>query len=120
MALALNIPDLGYLYMARTQPPLPWACGLVAIEQFGYGLGFTGFTVFLMYIARAPYKTAHYAISTGLMALGMMLPGAASGFIQERLGYPSFFVLVCLLTLPGMASVLFIPTGDDGRPEVEG
>lgn len=109
MALALNVPDLGYLYMAWAQPPLPWACGLVAVEQFGYGLGFTGFTVFLMYVAREPYKTAHYAISTGLMALGMMLPGAASGFLQERLGYPAFFTLVCLLTLPGMASLLFIP-----------
>ena len=109
MALALNIPDLGYLYMAWARPSLPWACGLVAAEQFGYGLGFTGFTVFLMYIARDPYKTAHYAISTGLMALGLMLPGAASGFLQERLGYPAFFALVLLLTLPGMASLAFIP-----------
>jgi len=120
MALALNAPDLGYLYMAWAKPPLPWACGLVAVEQFGYGLGFTGFTVFLMYIAREPFKTAHYAISTGLMALGMMLPGAASGYIQVRLGYPAFFALVCLLTLPGMASILFIPVGENRRPEVEG
>jgi PAT family beta-lactamase induction signal transducer AmpG len=111
MALAMNVPDLGYLYMAWARPPLPWVCGLVALEQFGYGLGFTGFTVFLMYIAREPFKTAHYAISTGLMALGMMLPGAVSGFLQERLGYPSFFAIVCLLTLPGMLSIAFIPAG---------
>ena len=109
MALALNLPDLGYVYLAAARPSLPRVFGLVALEQFGYGLGFTGFTVFLMYAAREPFKTAHYAISTGLMALGMMLPGAASGFLQERLGYPAFFVLVCLLTLPGMASLLFIP-----------
>jgi PAT family beta-lactamase induction signal transducer AmpG len=109
MALALNVPDLGYLYLAWARPPLPWVAGLVAAEQFGYGLGFTGFTVFLMYIAREPYKTAHYAISTGVMALGMMAPGAASGFLQERLGYPAFFALVCALTIPGMASLLFIP-----------
>lgn len=112
MALALNVPDLGYLYMACVQPPLPWVCGLVAVEQFGYGLGFTGFTIFLMYVARAPFKTSHYAISTGLMALGMMVPRAASGLLQERLGYPAFFVLVCLLTIPGMMAVCFIPKGN--------
>ncbi len=112
MALALNVPDLGYLYMAWAQPPLPWACGLVAVEQFGYGLGFTGFTIFLMYIAREPFKTSHYAISTGLMALGMMVPRAASGFLQEWLGYPAFFAIVCLLTIPGMIAIFFIPKED--------
>ncbi len=116
MALALNLPDLGYLYLAWARPSLPLACILVGAEQFGYGLGFTGFTVFLMYAAREPFKTAHYAICTGLMALGMMLPAAASGCLQERLGYPGFFALVCLLTLPGMASLLFIP-GVEHSPE---
>ena len=109
MALALNLPDLSYVYLAWARPSLGATCALVAAEQFGYGLGFTAFTVFLMYIAREPFKTSHYAISTGLMALGMMIPGAVSGYMQEKLGYLSFFCLVCLLTIPGMITIFFIP-----------
>ena len=109
MALALNLPNIFYVYMAAAQPPLLLVYPLVSLEQFGYGLGFTGFTVYLLYLCKGEYKTSHYAISTGLMALGLMLPGAVSGTIQQSIGYTSFFILVCLLTIPGMISIFFIP-----------
>ncbi|QSJ17799.1 MFS transporter [Nostoc sp. UHCC 0702] len=109
MALALNLPDLFYVYMAYSKPSITWVYPLVSLEQFGYGLGFTAFSVYLMYICKGEYKTSHYAISTGLMALGLMLPGAISGSIQKAVGYPLFFVLVCLLTIPGMITLFFIP-----------
>jgi PAT family beta-lactamase induction signal transducer AmpG len=112
MALALNVPDLGYVYLAWAKPSLGAVCAFVAAEQFGYGVGFAAFTIYLMYIAREPYKTSHYAISTGLMALGMMVPGALSGYVQEGLGYLRFFILVCLLTIPGMLAIVFIPKND--------
>lgn len=113
MALALNLPDLFYVYMAYTQPSLTLVYPLVSLEQFGYGFGFTAFTVYLMYSSQGEYKTSHFAISTGIMALGMMLPGIVSGYLQSFLGYPLFFVLVCLLTIPGMMTLFFIPLKDD-------
>jgi PAT family beta-lactamase induction signal transducer AmpG len=109
MALALNLPDLFYVYMAYTKPSIDWVYPLVAIEQFGYGLGFTAFMVYLMYICKGEYKTSHYAISTGIMAFGLMIPGAVSGVIQEAVGYPLFFILVCFATIPGMLTLLFLP-----------
>jgi PAT family beta-lactamase induction signal transducer AmpG len=112
MAIALNLPNVGYLYMAIAQPGLAIAYPLVVIEQFGYGVGFTAFMVFLMYIAKGQYKTSHYAISTGFMALGLMLPSMASGVIQNALGYVNFFALVLLLTVPGFILLFFIPLED--------
>ncbi|MEH2212225.1 AmpG family muropeptide MFS transporter [Nostoc sp.] len=109
MALALNLPDIFYVYMAYTKPSLTLVYPLVSLEQFGYGFGFTAFSVYLMYICQGEYKTSHFAISTGIMALGMMLPGLVSGYLQKLLGYPLFFVLVCLLTIPGMIALFFIP-----------
>jgi PAT family beta-lactamase induction signal transducer AmpG len=109
LALALNLPDLFYVYMAYHQPPLNWIYPLVSLEQFGYGLGFTAFMVYLMQIAQGQYKTSHYAISTGIMALGMMIPGIVSGQIQEAVNYPLFFVIVCILTIPGMITIFFLP-----------
>jgi PAT family beta-lactamase induction signal transducer AmpG len=109
MALALNLPNVFYIYMAYTKPPLELVYPLVSLEQFGYGVGFTAFTVYLMYICKGEYKTSHFAISTGLMALGLMLPGAISGVIQKSLGYPLFFVLVCVFTIPGMLTIFFLP-----------
>lgn len=109
MALALNLPDIFYVYMAYIQPPLSLIYPLVSLEQLGYGFGFTGFSVYLMYVSKSEYKTSHYAISTGIMALGLMLPGLISGFIQQKVGYFLFFILVCLLTIPGMIALFFIP-----------
>ncbi len=113
MAIALNLPDLFYVYMAYAKPPLELVYPLVSLEQFGYGLGFTAFTVYLMYICKGEYKTSHFAISTGLMALGLMLPGAISGAIQKSIGYPVFFILVFLFTIPGMATIFFIPIDEE-------
>ena len=81
----------------------------MALEQFGYGMGFTVFTVYLMYSAQGRYKTSHYAISTGIMALGMMLPGFVSGWLQQAVGYRMFFIIVCFLTIPGMLTIPFLP-----------
>jgi PAT family beta-lactamase induction signal transducer AmpG len=110
MVLAMHLPDLFFVYLATVQPGLAWVYPLVALEQFGYGVGFTVFTVYLMYSAQGRFKTSHYAISTGIMALGMMLPGFVSGYVQQALGYRSFFILVCFLTIPGMLTIPFLPT----------
>ena len=109
MALMLNAPDLLYVYMSIFKPSLTTVYVMVAFEQFGYGLGFTAFSVFLMYIAREPYKTSHFAISTGLMALGMMLPGIVSGIVQNTMGYTAFFITVTVLTIPGMLLIACLP-----------
>lgn len=117
MAITLHFPDLFYVYMAYVQPEIGLTYVLVAMEQFGYGLGFTAFMVYLMHIARGRYKTSHFAISTGIMALGMMLPGFISGYLQEAVGYRMFFVIVCVLAIPGLLTILFIPK--DEKQEYE-
>jgi PAT family beta-lactamase induction signal transducer AmpG len=101
MLIAINLPDLVYIYLAATQTSnfiLINIC--VAVEQFGYGFGFTAFMLYLIYISEGEFKTAHFAIATGLMALGMMLPGMISGWIQEQVGYLNFFIWVCISTIP--------------------
>ena len=112
-AIALNLPHVFYIYLAYAQPSVTWIYPFVAIEQFGYGLGTAAYSVYFMYIADEHYKTSHFAISTGIMALGMMLPGLVSGYLQQILGYQLFFVVVFLLTIPGMLTLLFIPLHND-------
>ena len=109
MALAINIPDLLYVWMAAATPDNPIFIAIcVAIEQLGYGFGFTAYMLYLIYIAEGEHKTAHYAIGTGFMALGMMLPGMPAGWIQEHLGYTNFFIWVCICTLPGIVASFMI------------
>jgi len=109
LALALNVPHLAYLYMAYAQPGPALAYPLVAIEQLGYGLGTTAFMVVLMRLSKGENRTSHYAIATGFMALGMMLPGMASGKIQELVGYKTFFTLVLVLGIPGLLTLPWLP-----------
>ncbi|MBE2215672.1 MAG: MFS transporter, partial [Opitutaceae bacterium] len=92
MACAINVPNLVYVYLALVRPgSLDLVSAAIAVEQFGYGFGFTAYMLFLMFVAEGEHKTAHYAICTGFMALGMMLPGMVSGWLQARLGYVNFF-----------------------------
>lgn len=109
LVIAMHLPDLFFVYMAYSQPANWLVYPLVAMEQFGYGLGFTVFIVYLMYSANSKYKTSHYAISTGIMALGMMLPGFVSGWLQQMVGYKTFFIIICCMTIPGMLTIPFIP-----------
>lgn len=102
MAFAINAPNIGYVVLAYLQPEsVVFATAVVVVEQLGYGFGFAAFMVFLIYVADGLFKTAHYALATGFMAMGMMLPGMLSGYVQQWLGYPGFFVWVVIATIPG-------------------
>ncbi len=101
MALAINVPHLVYVYLALAMPTDLWLIGAcVVVEQFGYGFGFTAFVLLMIMTAAGEHKTAHYAICTGFMALGMMLPGMVSGWVQSMLGYASFFIWICAAAVP--------------------
>lgn len=109
MALAINIPHLAYVYMAYAQPENQLIIGLcVVIEQFSYGFGFTAYMLYMIYVSEGEHKTAHFAIATGFMALGMMIPGMFSGWLQDIIGYQHFFVWVMLCMLPGLLPVFFV------------
>lgn len=105
-ALALILPNFFYAYMAWALPG-PWVAGaLITLEHFGNGLAMMAFSVFVMYISQGAYKTSHYAISTGIMALGMMGPSMISGKLQMLWGYEKFFLFTALFSL---VSLLIIP-----------
>ena len=107
MACSMYLPKLAFLYLALAQPKsFCVICGAVAAEQFGYGFGFTAFMLYLLYFSDGPHRTAHYAICTGFMALGLMVPGMWSGKLAAALGYPHFFIWVLCSALPGFAIAL--------------
>ena len=109
MAISLNAPNALYALLALSgTTSLTWATVTVIIEQLGYGFGFASFMMYLIFLAEGSSKTSHYALATGFMALGMMLPGMASGFIQEYLGYPGFFVWVVVAGIPGIILIRFL------------
>jgi len=109
MILIMHTPNLVFVYLAVTQPgSLYLIGGALVVEQFAYGFGFTAYMLYMMMVAEGENKTAHYAICTGFMALGMMLPGMAAGWIQDHLGYVNFFAWVCLATIPSFVATAFL------------
>lgn len=100
MAAALTLPCLSFVFLSAFQPSSLWVTGFcVALDQFGYGFGFTAYMLYLIHFSEGEFKTAHYSLCTAFMALSMMLPGMLAGYIQEWLGYTMFFgfVMVCCL-----------------------
>jgi len=114
MVAAINAPSAVYIILAYTLPSQVVIVSVaVAIEQFGYGFGFTAYMLYLIYVCEGEHKTAHFAIGTGLMAAGMMLPGMVSGWMQTLLGYQYFFIWVLLATLPSFVATALIPLAPD-------
>ena len=102
MVLIMHTPDLAFVYLSQYQPANFVLINLaVAFEQFGYGFGFTAYMMYMIMISQGEHKTALFAICTGIMALGMMLPGMYSGALQEQIGYSNFFLWVIISTIPG-------------------
>ncbi len=119
MALALTLPCGVFCWMSMAQPDPASMLNLILInacvfiEQFGYGVGFTSFMLYMMYFAQGPSKTSHYAICTAFMALGMMIPGMFAGALQEWMGYVGFFWWImgcCLVTLAVTALIKVDPS----------
>lgn len=120
MFAAINIPHILYIYLAYAQPDnifIISAC--VAGEQFGYGFGFTAYMLYMIYISEGEFKTSHYAIATGFMALSMMIPGMFAGKIQEWLGYQHFFLWILLTMIPGFFITKFIPVDPEFGKKTE-
>jgi PAT family beta-lactamase induction signal transducer AmpG len=106
MTLSMLLTAATFLYLSFTQTDNLLIINIcVFIEQFGYGFGFTAYMLYLIYFSDGKYKTAHYAICTGFMALGMMLPGLFAGWLQEQLGYNHFFLWVMICSIIPLIAV---------------
>ena len=109
MVCAITLPDIVYVYMSFAMPSnmlLVSTC--IFIEQFGYGLGFTALTLYMLYFSMGEFKTSHYAICTGISYLGLQVPGMVSGYLKDALGYQQFFIVVMALCSITFLVTLFI------------
>jgi PAT family beta-lactamase induction signal transducer AmpG len=110
MVLAINLPNAVYIFLSTVLPDNLLIVNIaIGVEQFGYGFGFAAYMLYMLYISNGAHQTAHYAICTGFMALGMMIPGMFSGWLQELIGYQYFFVWVLVATIPSFIVTLLVP-----------
>jgi len=109
MVCSMYLPKLVFVFLSQVQPEnFLLISAAIAVEQFGYGFGFTAFMLYMLYFADGPHKTAHYAICTGFMALGMMLRGMWSGWVADVVGYKHFFVWVIFSAVPGFTLAMLL------------
>jgi PAT family beta-lactamase induction signal transducer AmpG len=111
LCLTLNLPSAAYIVLAYVQPTGFWEITLwITLERVGWGFGSVGQMLYMMQqLSPGRYRTSHYAFGTALMAAGVMLVGAISGYIQVAMGYGSFFVFVMFASIPSVIATLFAP-----------
>ena len=102
MVCAITLPDIVYVYLSYSMTSNLFVVSTcLFIEQFGYGIGFTALTLYMLYFSKGAFQTSHYAFCTAISYLGLMLPGMVSGYMKDALGYRLFFVVVtalCIIT----------------------
>jgi PAT family beta-lactamase induction signal transducer AmpG len=111
LAAAMNIPNIMYIWAASALPGAGPMSIVMFVDQFGYGFGFAGYLVALMYIAQQNpnFRTAHYAIGTGLGATFIMLAGILSAALVDNLDYGPIFWIVLAFTFPCLLTILLLP-----------
>jgi PAT family beta-lactamase induction signal transducer AmpG len=121
MALIIHLPNFAFLFLAYAQPESLWTItAAVGIEQFGYGFGFTAYLLYCIYVSRGEHETVHYALCTGAMALGMMIPGMWSGWLEELIGYQHFFIWIMICAIPSIIVALLVEVDSEfGRKHDE-
>ena len=119
MVCAITLPDVVYIYLSYSlNSNLVVVSSCLFIEQFGYGLGFTVLTLYMLYYSQGKYKTYHYSICTGISYLGLMLPGMLSGYIKDMVGYRMFFIIVMVCCAITFAVTAFLKIDPDfGKKE---
>jgi len=121
MVCAITLPDIVYVYMSYAMPTnLLLISSCLFIEQFGYGLGFTALTLYMLYFSKGAFQTSHYAFCTAISYLGLMLPGMLSGYMKDALGYRTFFIVVmalCSITFAVTTLIKFDPEFGKKKPE---
>ena len=120
LCIVFNFPFVAYTLLAIYQPENLYLIGAgIVAEYFGYGFGFVGLTLFMMQqVARGAHQMSHYAFASGIMNLGVMLPGMVSGYCSDLLGYRQFFIYVLITAIPALLITYFIPfTYADERKE---
>jgi PAT family beta-lactamase induction signal transducer AmpG len=101
MVLIMNMTNLAFLALAYYQPQsLAWIALAAVVEKFGYGFGFTGYMLYMLYLAQGKHQTSFYAMCTGFMWIGLNVPAALAGYPLEWLGYVGFFTWVIIATIP--------------------
>lgn len=115
LVVAMNLPNLAFYLLALWQPGELWLiAAAVSLETFGYGFGFVAVILFMMqFVADSRYQTAHYALATGVMALGYVLFKTVSGDLQAALGYQHFFLWVLACALPVFALLRWLPAREE-------
>ena len=111
LCCTFNLPFIAYTLLAIYQPTSGMLIGgAIVLEYFGYGFGFVGLTLFMMQqVAPGKHQMAHYAFASGIMNLGVMLPGMVSGFVSDWLGYRDFFIFILFATIPAFLITYFVP-----------
>lgn len=102
LVCAITLPDVVYIYLSYSlDSNLFVVSSCLFVEQFGYGLGFTVLTLYMLFYSQGKFRTSHYSICTGISYLGLMLPGMISGYLKDMFGYRMFFNIVmacCAIT----------------------
>ena len=115
IAILMHLPITLYLLAAIMKPTSMLVISVIEFaDQFGYGLGYAGYSVYLMRVAqRGNYPTAHYAIGTGIGGSIIAVAGILSGVLVVNFGYVTTFALALLFGIPGVLTLLFIPHDDE-------
>ena len=110
LVLCITLPDIVYVWLSLSQTQsLPLIAACVFVEQVGYGLGFTAYTLYLVSFSHGERSTSVFSFCTAFQYLGgVMLPGMVSGWMSDSMGYSQFFIAVmgfCLVTFAVTAMV---------------
>ncbi len=95
-----------FYMMAKIGMSYPGLIVTIAGENLAAGMGTAAYAAFLMSQCNQKFTATQYALLTSLMAVPTKILAAPTGYLQEAVGWPGFFIVATLTGIPSLLMLL--------------
>lgn len=96
------LSNLGYFLLSVVEKNNLWLVLAINVENFCAGLVTAAFVAYLMSQCNHAFTATQYALLSSLMAVANTFLAAPAGELAKGVGWPTFFLLTLLASLPGL------------------
>lgn len=97
-----------FMWLAVAEPTLVGLKMVIAADNFSAGLAVAAFIAWLSSLTNISFTAVQYAIFSSVMTLFPKLLGGYSGTVVSGIGYPKFFLMTVLISVPIVVLIMYI------------
>ncbi len=104
---------LGFSLLATQGAQVNLLAAVITAENFTSGMATSALLAFMANQCDKRFSATQYSLLSSLASVPRVLAGSLTGVLATQLGWPSFFLVCTLITIPGIALVFRLSRVDE-------